>query len=323
MTETVRVGTPTDILGLVPYLLHFHPRESLVVVLMSRGRVKLTMRTDLSEVPHARQQFRDAVTRHDLDSAFVIGYSASRPDAEQALWDTLEELDDAVAVADLIYTDDARWWSLLCQGECCPPEGTAYDVAETSGAAQAVLAGMTTLPSRDDLVEWAAGPDAATREALRVAYEPVLEDWYDLTRTAAKVDLIQARLGVCLRPGYTLSTEEAILLALLVYEAPVRDAVLLRLSRENAEQHVALWRQVVAVALEPFDVPVLGLLGVSAWLNGNGALQSACLERAEALNPDAGLVSILRSIRSLTASPDMWEHWRDDLAAPGSHRSVA
>ncbi|WP_026927140.1 DUF4192 domain-containing protein [Granulicoccus phenolivorans] len=323
MNETVRVGSPTDILGLVPYLLNFPPRESLVVVLMSGGRLRLTMRVDLAEVAGAQTQLREVIARHDLETAVLIGYSASRPEAEQALWDTVEAVEGLVAIADVIYTDDRRWWSLICEGECCPPEGTPYAVAETSGAAQAVLAGLTTVSSRDELVGWADGPDEATRAALRAAYDPVLEDWYDLGRIEAKVDLVQELVRTHLASGSLLSTEEAILLALLVYEAPVRDAVLLGFDRETADKQVALWRQVVAVALEPFDVPVLGLLGIAAWLSGNGALQSACLERAEGLNPHAGLVSILRSIRRLTAPPEMWEHWRADLAAPGPDRSVA
>ena len=39
-----------DLIGLVPYLIGFHPEESLVVIVIEDGRVQVTARVDLAVV---------------------------------------------------------------------------------------------------------------------------------------------------------------------------------------------------------------------------------------------------------------------------------
>ena len=43
----ITLSRPGDILGVVPYLVGFHPEESVVAVMLRSGRVALTIRVDV------------------------------------------------------------------------------------------------------------------------------------------------------------------------------------------------------------------------------------------------------------------------------------
>jgi Domain of unknown function (DUF4192) len=43
----ITLSHPGDILGVVPYLVGFHPQESVVAVMLRSGRVMLTIRADV------------------------------------------------------------------------------------------------------------------------------------------------------------------------------------------------------------------------------------------------------------------------------------
>src|SRR5882757_8183666 len=47
----LRLREPGDLIEAVPYLLGFHPRQSLVIIGLARASVALTTRVDLNELP--------------------------------------------------------------------------------------------------------------------------------------------------------------------------------------------------------------------------------------------------------------------------------
>ncbi|WP_114561006.1 DUF4192 domain-containing protein, partial [Desertihabitans aurantiacus] len=152
---TIRAGDPSDVLGVIPYLVGFLPADDLVVVLLADRCVVVTARMDLASVPDCgelAQQVEDLADLHGADAAVVVAYCAD-PEPVAALFEGLPERLDGVRLVDLLHVDGRRWWSWLCRAGCCPPEGRPYDVASSRTAAAAVFAGLTTLPSRDSLAE--------------------------------------------------------------------------------------------------------------------------------------------------------------------------
>ena len=103
-------------------------------------------------------------------------------------------------------------------------------------------------------------------------------------------------------------------LALLAQHSPSRDVALLAVTSSNARRHVDLWRRVVRQCPERLAAHPLGLLGVAAWVSGDGALQSICLERARGLAPGLPLAGILASIIDALLPPSAWPQIRRDLA---------
>ena len=54
-SPVTRVRSLSDLLGVVPHLLGFHPDESMVLIVIEHGHVLMTARTDLVDVgpePH-------------------------------------------------------------------------------------------------------------------------------------------------------------------------------------------------------------------------------------------------------------------------------
>ena len=100
-------------------------------------------------------------------------------------------------------------------------------------------------------------------------------------------------------------------LALLAAQLPVRDLAWAMISRERAADHVRLWSQGGARTPAPDAAPALCLLGMAAWVQGDGALMNCCADRVAVLDPDYSMAAPLRDISARALPPSLW----DDLAA--------
>ncbi|MEU7571610.1 DUF4192 domain-containing protein [Micromonospora sp. NPDC049240] len=168
------VRSPADLVAAVPYLLGFHPEDSVVVVAVRGRRVVFAARGDLPEPgvepgPAARH-LAQVVARQDADAATVIGFGpATRVtgvvDAVGAALD-----DVGLIVLDALRVTDGRWWSYLCdEPTCCPVEGTPYDPAASRVSAAAVFAGQVALPDRAALAAQVSPFGGPVRLAMRQA----------------------------------------------------------------------------------------------------------------------------------------------------------
>ncbi|GAA3747043.1 DUF4192 domain-containing protein [Micromonospora maritima] len=168
------VRSPGDLVAAVPYLLGFHPADSVVVVAVRGRRVVFAARGDLPEAgadpaPAARH-LAEVVARQDADAATVVGYGPAA-----RVTGTVDAVGDALDSAGLIVLDalrvtDGRWWSYLCaEPACCPADGTPYDPVANQVSAAAVFAGQVALPDRAALAAQVAALDGPVRLAMRRA----------------------------------------------------------------------------------------------------------------------------------------------------------
>lgn len=305
----VRASDPNDILAVIPYLLTFHPEDSVILLVLRGGRVVVTARKDLrrdDDVAGIVAHFAFIADRYDAEAVVVAAYSDNKRLGLAALDQVLAAL-DPIEVIDALYADGARWWSRRCSGpQCCPAEGTPYDVATSKAAAQAVAAGLPALPSRQELVDQAAGPARGAVAGLEVAFEASLLEIADAPLEARCDQMAMLVEAYCLEP-HELSAQECATLATLAYDVIVRDVAWLRMRRTDAEVHVDLWSQVVRHTLPPFELAPLCLLGMAAWIGGNGALQVVCIDRASAINPGYTMLRILEDINHQALPPSLWD----------------
>ncbi|SCG54912.1 DUF4192 domain-containing protein [Micromonospora humi] len=168
------VRSPADLVVAVPYLLGFHPADSVVVVAVRGRRVVFAARGDLPEPgadpgPAARH-LAQVVVRQDADAATVIGYgpAARVTGAVDAVGAALDEA--GLVVLDALRVTDGRWWSYLCgEPACCPADGTPYDPVASQVSAAAVFAGQVALPDRAALAAQVSPFDGPVRLAMRRA----------------------------------------------------------------------------------------------------------------------------------------------------------
>jgi Domain of unknown function (DUF4192) len=327
--STVTVGAVEDLVCVVPFLLGFHPSESLVVVAMRQPRDQLafTLRVDLPPRRHERAAARMCAERMALAGAdgvlaFVFtdlaGPAGELPRAR--LVESLQRLLD-VPLLDALLVRGDRVWSYVCaEGACCPPEGRRVDPgspAVTSLAAAGALAGRQVLAGRDALVREADGPTGGTERAMRQAVErstlasagarPALSAYDDAL--AAVLD--RAGPDSPLAP----SPEEAAVLGLGWHDPTVRDAMMMLVARDE-ERAADLVRAVAALMPPPYDAPAATLLAWVAYLDGCGVVAAAALDRALATEPGYSLARLLADALAGQVPPGelrrLWQEARMD-----------
>ena len=173
MTSGVTLRSSADLLAAVPYLLGFHPRDSVVVVAMRRERVLFAGRGDLpGPIPMGAMaaRFVALLARDRADAVAVIGYGP--PGAVTPAVDALRAAlaGSRVFLLDAIRVEDGRYWSYVCsEPSCCSPEGQPFDAETSPVALSAVYHGQVALPDREALAAQVAPVGGAVREAMRVA----------------------------------------------------------------------------------------------------------------------------------------------------------
>jgi hypothetical protein len=305
--EVVRLGQLTDIVSAVPYLLGFHPAESLVAVALTgpRQRLSFALRLDLQPAEDDAEVARMCsvrMRRADATAVFLAIYTAApRGDRtalpRRALVDTIEDA-LSMPLCDAALVADGRVWSYRCDDvECCPPSGRILDRA-TSGAlavaAANALHGNVALPDRDAVVASVAPLGGITeismRQALRraitrAATEPTAHR--RVTRTLA-AELVERYS----RPPGRLSHDEAAQLVVGLRDVVLRDEMI-GWSADHDDALLGLASDLVRHALPPLDAPACTLLAWVSYLRGDGLVAATALERALRSEPDYSLAQLL------------------------------
>ncbi|MFC7547099.1 DUF4192 domain-containing protein [Plantactinospora sp. GCM10030261] len=171
------VRSPADLLAAVPYLLGFHPTDSLVVVAMHRDRISFAARIDLPEsdpprVRAATDGLAVVVARQRVDAVTLVGYGppARVTAAVDAAAGAISKR--GLPVIDQLRVTAGRWWSYLCtEPDCCPIDGHRLDPSTSPVSAAAVFAGQVALPDRAALERQVAPAAGSERAMLREATE--------------------------------------------------------------------------------------------------------------------------------------------------------
>jgi hypothetical protein len=172
------------ILAVIPYLLGFHPSNSLVMIGIAppRGQIKLAFRYDLPDPPDAGQA-RDiaahaftVLKRQPVDQVIAVGYGPGTlvtPVAEELLRTGIGS--SQITLRDLVRVEDNRYWSYLCrEADCCPAEGVPFDAQAHPAAAALTSAGFPAYPDRAALSRSLAPLTGAAAESMKLATQRAL-----------------------------------------------------------------------------------------------------------------------------------------------------
>jgi hypothetical protein len=324
----VRIGSPAAVLAVVPHLLGFVPRNSLVVLGAGppRGRIRLTLRFNLPDPPDpaaARAIAEHTVsilTRERHVMAIVIGYGPGHlvtPVAD-VLRDRASQA--GVGLKDVLRVEDGRYWSYLChEPSCCPPQGVPVAVDHPAAAAVAA-AGGSVLPDRAALTDSVSALGGTARQSMRQATHRAelhlvsLLDQANRSGQPGKVRRLFVLDGLSAvadaiatyRRGGRFSTDDQVAwLSMALTSFQVRDDAWARMDMEHRDAHRRLWTDVLRRA-EPAYVPApASLLAFTAWQCGNGALANVALDRALEADPKYSMALLLRDIIDAATPPSM------------------
>lgn len=315
----IRVSNPGDLIETVPYLLGFHPIESLVLVGFASTpqgqvqRVTVTMRVDLPADELAgglltpltgafRSSATDAVVAVVLTEA-VAGDPREAPalaGLKQAILRELRTI--GLEVLDVLVATGSRWWSLCCErADCCPPLGTPRRPADSAVAAEATYAGLVALPDRESLAATLAGHDEQQRARLGPALAAAEQRLAAATARNGRPRQQRTELGALERAARTPPERTAgrpdrqlARLAVALTDVGVRDAVWLAVDHRSWDAEELL-RDLHSRLPSPYDAAALFLFGWGQWRAGNGTLAMMAAERALASDPNYGAAALLIS----------------------------
>ncbi|HET9519016.1 MAG TPA: DUF4192 domain-containing protein [Actinoplanes sp.] len=326
------VSSPADLIAAVPYLLGFHPADSLTVIAVQDGRVVFVARHDLPD-PAIAPDLAEVQTRHvasivarqGADAAWVVGHgTADRvTPAATLLGADLERL--GVPVIDVLRVTDGRYFSYVCtEPACCPPEGMPIDTASSVVAAAATYAGCVALPDRESLaaqVDPVTGPErAAMRAATEVAHNRMIallavDGAGAAEPAAAAIGRALLRAGRTAvrsafrryRAGRQLDDVEIAWLGTLLAHVPVRDYAWERIGDDDWQ--LQLWADVVR-RVEAVHLPAPAcLLAFAAWRCGQGALAAVAVERARSQDPGYSMAVLLDEVLRSALPPSVVADW--------------
>jgi hypothetical protein len=296
-----------DLVGLVPYLIGFHPEESLVVIVIEDGRVEVTARVDLAAV--SGRGSPDALVgrlfdRYPAAAAWFIAYTGD----DVLAWDVLgacASLGGPERLQRLLQVGPDAWRSDEPEGPTGPIGSRVAAVA-----AEAAVLGLPLRPSRKALAAGITGPPEDEVDDL-VARFDAAEVVLDRLGARGRRRLLRRLMAGDGPPD----RDDSVRLALLVQHEDAQVRALRLLSVRNAEQQLALWTRIVRHSLPAQRPAVLGLLGMAAWQNGDGALAMVCLEQLDRIDPLEPIAALLDWLNDEVVPPHAWPQVREPLLA--------
>ncbi|WP_257478475.1 DUF4192 domain-containing protein [Acidipropionibacterium jensenii] len=309
-TPPVRIRSVDQAISIIPHLLGYQPVEDLVVLVIDPGLV-CTVRTDLEEVrtPSTMMSQLAPVSLRFPDAQLLM--VAWTVDHQKGLG--VLALADAMLgnerIIDAVTTDGQFWWSLYCDDPACHEQGHRV-VVDEEVRAEAVFRGLGVLPDRQALAATVAGPDPGQLDADN-------DLLIETGQWAASLDLVGAGIEAfeiwrrILDGQAPIDRTDALRLGHLTQLDEIAGMQWYATTKEDARKEVDTWLEVIAHLPESMAARPLVLCGLAAWLLGDGALESCCLERAGQIDPDLIIFGALSVLQHNAVPPTAWDQiWR-------------
>jgi hypothetical protein len=325
-TRTLKADSPADLLAVVPYILGFHPEDSVVLLTVGDATHSLHARVDLPQEPEEIDLVVDNLTeaagRNGLRQAALVLYCDDECLAEAVCAPLRERLHEVgVDVLGAVRADGSRWYPMNgCTDACCC-EGTPYDVGSHRFTAQSVLEGQVTWRSRRELADSLVARDLDEVESVERAAGEAVERFKRVTRGTSAAGgtrpvrtylvgegrWLAERVRRFLADQVPLQTEEVGRLLVAMAPKEVRDVAWAEMTHANARLHVELWRDVTRRSPSDLVAAPAALLGFAAWLSGDGALAWCAVDRCQEAEPDYALAGLLTQALAGAVPPSSWE----------------
>jgi hypothetical protein len=301
-----------DLLAVVPYLLGFHPAESLVLLALRGREITFQVRADLPDprdVPDLSARLAAVVRRQVPTSVIILGYGPGARTTPLVLGVQAAVEAAGIPVLDALRVADGRYWSYLCTvPSCCPPDGQPYDLATSPVTTEAIVAGQVIEPSREAFGRRLDPVAGAQRHAMTVATDRARERLLALggVRPLVRAGRVAVDDAVARqREGVRLSDDEVAWLSLVLVHRPVRDRAWACVGGDF-DLHVALWTDVLRRCEPELVVAPATLLAFAAWRAGDGAVASIALSRALSVDPGYPMAILMARALMGGLAPSEW-----------------
>ena len=298
--------SPHDLLAAIPFLIGYHPQDSLVLVALKDEAVGMAMRVDMPSDLQASgyDLLASHFLRDEADGAFVVAYvGAGAVDPENVLINISAALVRAgIDIKESLIVRDNRFRSMLCSDlTCCPPEGSVVpDLDSSRIAAEHVIAGhpMPFESVWQDEVHafWVSSDSEEIQELQRDGATAIIDlaGEYREGRGAEDRELAARVIG-------------------RLSDIQVRDFALGSHTDESADYYWVMWRDLLRIAPRGFVAPVACLFAAMAYERGEGALAHKGLDRALGDDDQYSLAHLLRRVFTAGWPPQSFSAMRAQL----------
>ncbi len=315
--------SPHDLLAAIPFLIGYHPSNSLVLISLKDDSVGMAMRIDLpvDVSVESYDLLASHFNRESADGAFLVAYLPDGSTAgESVLINASAALIRAgIEVEESLIVIDGRFRSIMCSDEiCCPPEGSPIPAIDTSRiAAEHVIAGHPMpYASVDGLIgSIATIPSAQTEQWLNLVntfwIASDAEEIQDLQRDGATAVIDLA--GEYQDGRGPEDRELAARVIGRMSDIQVRDFAMGSHSDDTSDFYWRMWRDLLVIAPRGFVAPIASVFAAMAYERGEGALAHKALDRA--LDDDAkySLAMLLRRVFTAGWPPQSLTAMRTEL----------
>ena len=314
--------SPHDLLAAIPFLIGYHPENSLVLVALKDDSVGMAMRVDMPTdiAPESYDLLASHFQREAADAALIVAYVDSETDSEPVLINTSAALLRAgISIKESLIVFDGRYRSMLCHdSECCPPLGSPIpDIDSSRIAAEHVIAGHPMpFANVSGLVQSIAALPSAMEESwqseVRTFWiESDSENLLDLQRDGAT-----AVIDLAGEYAQGRGAEDRELVARVIgriSDIQVRDYALGSHTEETADAYWQMWRELLLIAPRGFVAPIASIFAALAYERGEGALAHKALDRALADDERYSLALLLRRVFTAGWPPQSFSAMRAEL----------
>jgi hypothetical protein len=314
--------SPHDLLAAIPFLIGYHPENSLVLVALKDDNVGMAMRVDMPTdiAPESYDLLASHFQREAADAALIVAYVDSESDPEAVLINTSAALLRAgISIKESLIVSDGRYRSMLCHdSECCPPLGSPIpDIDSSRIAAEHVIAGHPMpFANVSGLVQSIAALPSAMQESwqseVRAFWiESDSESLLDLQRDGATAVIDLA--GEYAQGRGAEDRELAARVIGRISDIQVRDYALGSHNDETADAYWQMWRELLLIAPRGFVAPIASIFAALAYERGEGALAHKALDRALADDERYSLALLLRRVFTAGWPPQSFSAMRAEL----------
>lgn len=315
--------SPHDLLAAIPFLIGYHPQNSLVLVSLKEDAVGMAMRVDLPTdiAAECYDLLAAHFVREAAQAALIVAYAdENSPDPEAILICASAALVRAgIEIKESLLVRENRFRSMLCTDQsCCPPEGIEIpDLDSSRIAAEHVIAGhLMPFESVAGLVQSIAAVPSSFESGWQ---DEVQEFWVssDLEEIIdAQRDGATAIIDLAGEYREGRGAEDRELVARVIgrmSDIQVRDFALGSHTDETADFYWQMWRDLLRIAPRGFVAPIASLFAALAYERGEGALAHKALDRALHDDDQYSLALLLRRVFTAGWPPQSFTAMRAEL----------
>lgn len=314
--------SPHDLLAAIPFLIGYHPENSLVLVALKDDTVGMAMRVDMPTdiAAESYDLLASHFQREVAEAALIVAYVDAQTDPEPVLINTSAALLRAgISIKESLIVSDGRYRSMLCHdSECCPPLGTPIpDIDSSRIALEHVIAGH---PMPYSNVAGLVQSIAALPSAMDENWQSEVQVFWVESDSENLLDLQRdgATAVIDLAGEYTQGrgAEDRELAARVIgrlSDIQVRDFALGSHNDETADAYWQMWRDLLLIAPRGFVAPIASIFAALAYERGEGALAHKALDRALVDDERYSLALLLRRVFTAGWPPQSFTAMRAEL----------